>query len=272
MIRTATIAGGALAALLCASGALADPLAMPHPDAIPFTAQEKARIAAVTALPTRFDAPEPFEARPGGAATAIGVTGPNAFLAPAANLSDAARLDFAVGQSLFEKLWVAAPSATTASDGLGPLYNARACSNCHPANGRGHPPEGPDDDPLSMVLRLSIPDAASTLDPQTLAQFPNAPEPVYGLQLQDRSLPGVPAEGRFALRYRPVPVTLGDGTIVELRAPSYVIAAPGYGPLHSQAQISPRIAPQMIGLGLIEAIPAEALLAHADPDDADGDG
>ena len=115
MIRTATIAGGALAALLCASGALADPLAMPHPDAIPFTAQEKARIAAVTALPTRFDAPEPFEARPGGAATAIGVTGPNAFLAPAANLSDAARLDFAVGQSLFEKLWVAAPSATRPS-------------------------------------------------------------------------------------------------------------------------------------------------------------
>ena len=273
MIRSATIGRGAVIALLFASGALrAEDLSAPHPEAIPFTAQEKARITAVTAPPTTFDAPEPFEARPGGAATAMGATGPRAFLNPAATLSDAARLDFAVGQSLFEKLWVAAPSATTASDGLGPLYNARACSNCHPANGRGRPPEGPGDDALSMVLRLSVPDAASGLTPDTLARLPNAPEPSYGLQLQNRSLPGVPAEGRFTLRYKPVPVTLGDGTIVELRAPRYDIAAPGYGPLHPQSQISPRVAPQMIGLGLIEAIPAAALLAHADPDDADGDG
>ena len=36
--------------------------------------------------------------------------------------------------------------------------------------------------------------------------------------------------------------------------------------------ISPRVAPQMIGLGLIEAIPTAEILAHADPDDANGDG
>jgi CxxC motif-containing protein (DUF1111 family) len=36
--------------------------------------------------------------------------------------------------------------------------------------------------------------------------------------------------------------------------------------------ISPRVTPQMIGLGLLEAIPAADILAHADPDDADGDG
>ena len=36
--------------------------------------------------------------------------------------------------------------------------------------------------------------------------------------------------------------------------------------------LSPRVAPQMIGLGLLEAIPAADLLAKADPEDADGDG
>ena len=39
-----------------------------------------------------------------------------------------------------------------------------------------------------------------------------------------------------------------------------------------QRMLSPRVAPQMIGLGLLEAIPAADILAKADPDDADGDG
>ncbi len=46
----------------------------------------------------------------------------------------------------------------------------------------------------------------------------------------------------------------------------------GYGPLDPATTISPRVAPPMIGLGLIEAIPEADILAHADPDDADGDG
>lgn len=36
--------------------------------------------------------------------------------------------------------------------------------------------------------------------------------------------------------------------------------------------MSPRVAPQMIGLGLLEAIPEEDIRAAADPDDSDGDG
>ena len=35
---------------------------------------------------------------------------------------------------------------------------------------------------------------------------------------------------------------------------------------------SARIAPQLVGMGLLEAIPEEALLALADPDDSNGDG
>jgi len=36
--------------------------------------------------------------------------------------------------------------------------------------------------------------------------------------------------------------------------------------------ISPRVAPPMIGLGLLEAVPEEQILANADPDDANKDG
>ncbi len=43
-------------------------------------------------------------------------------------------------------------------------------------------------------------------------------------------------------------------------------------PCTPEAELSPRIAPQMIGLGLLETIPEADILAHADPDDADGDG
>lgn len=273
MTSATSITGGAVAALLFSFGPLsAEESNAPHLRIVPFTEAEAARISDVTAPATTFNAPEPFEARPAGAATRMGAPGPGAFRSPSTNLPEDRGLDFAVGESLFEKLWVAAPSATTASDGLGPLYNARACSLCHPAGGRGHPPEGPDDDRLSMVLRISVPNDVSTLSAATLERLPNAPEPTYGIQVQDRSLPGVAAEGRFDVTYTPVPVTLGDGTVVELRKPSYAFDGAGYGAPHPRAQISPRVAPPMIGLGLIEAIPEAAILAHADPDDADGDG
>ena len=57
-----------------------------------------------------------------------------------------------------------------------------------------------------------------------------------------------------------------------LRRPTYRVADPAYGPLHPATMLSPRVAPQMIGLGLLEAVPAADILALADPDDADGDG
>ena len=72
--------------------------------------------------------------------------------------------------------------------------------------------------------------------------------------------------------YEEVPVALAGGEVVSLRRPSYRIADLGYGPLHPRTMMSPRMAPQMIGLGLLEAIPAEAILAREDPDDRDGDG
>ena len=58
-------------------------------------------------------------------------------LKPIDNLSDEDYDKFILGRSFFTIPWVEAPSATTARDGLGPLFNANSCISCHPSNGRG---------------------------------------------------------------------------------------------------------------------------------------
>ncbi len=246
-----------------------------HLDIVPRTEEERARIAAVTAMPTDFSAAWAFEENVAGAQTVRARPTSDAFSQPANNLTFEQELDFRVGNGLFRRLWVSAPASTIASDGLGPLYNARSCQRCHLKDGRGHPPEGPDDGTVSMFLRISIP--AQEPDPKAVATYiagtqPTAPDPTYGTQLQDFSLPGHASEYRLQIDYTETEVELSGGQIVTLRAPTYRAADLGYGPLHDEAMLSPRVAPQMIGMGLLEAIPAEDILAWADPDDADGDG
>lgn len=183
---------------------------------------------------------------------------PNAFTHPRAEIGLEQRMDFILGRALFEKLWVSAPASTKASDGLGPQFNARACRSCHIGNGRGHPPDGPDDRRPGFVMRLAGPGAT--------------PDPVYGHQLQDRAVPGLAAEGRVLIHYKARPVDLADGSRVMLRTPTYGIGDLAHGPLAAQTDLLPRVAQQMIGLGLLAAIPEANLVARADPDDADRDG
>jgi CxxC motif-containing protein (DUF1111 family) len=90
------------------------------------------------------------------------------------------------------------------------------------------------------------------------------PEPVYGGQFQDMAVPGVPPEGKVRVDYTAVQVRFKDGTEVELRKPSLNITRLGYGPMHPDTRFSARVAPPMIGLGLLEAIPDEAILANAE--------
>ncbi|MCL4676703.1 MAG: thiol oxidoreductase, partial [Pararhodobacter sp.] len=249
-----------------------------HLSIIPRTPAEAARIATVTAPPTGFSAPRAFEENGGGAATVRARATPDAFSLPSANLSFEEELRFRVGNGLFRRVWVSAPASTLASDGLGPLFNARSCQRCHLKDGRGHPPEGPDDSAVSMFLRVSIPvtDAARSdleaLETYIAGTHATAPDPVYGAQLQDFSLPGLAPEYRLAITYAPIEVPLSGGEVATLRQPRYEAADLGYGPLAEGAMLSPRVAPQMIGLGLLEAIPTQDILAHADPADADGDG
>ncbi|MCB1800516.1 MAG: thiol oxidoreductase [Gammaproteobacteria bacterium] len=188
-------------------------------------------------------------------------------------LSADQRLDFMVGRGIFRRLWVTAPASTQAADGLGPLYNARSCAACHPDNGRGRAMQADDAGGTGLVLRIDVP-AQDAVDRQRLAthRINNVSEPSYGVQLQDAAIPGHRAEHRLAVDFEESTVTLGDGETVTLRRPRYRVEDLGYGPLHAQARLSPRLAPQLIGLGLIEAIRERDILAREDPDDADGDG
>ena len=208
----------------------------------------------------RFTKAEPGEARSGGAAT-VHKTDQNAFSLPSANLPPSRRVDFSVGNSFFRSPWVIAPSTTTARDGLGPLFNTNACQNCHIKDGRGHPPAPDAANAVSMLVRLSIPDSPAYA--KVIEQLGVVPEPVYGGQFQDMAVPGVVPEGKVRVEYTPVPIRFKDGTEVELRKPVLQFTQLGYGPMHPDTRFSARVAPPMIGLGLLEAIPEDAILANA---------
>ncbi|QHF52470.1 di-heme oxidoredictase family protein [Pseudomonas sp. S49] len=208
----------------------------------------------------RFTKAEPGEARSGGAAT-VRKTDQNAFSLPSANLPPSRRVDFSVGNSFFRSPWVIAPSTTTARDGLGPLFNTNACQGCHIKDGRGHPPPPDAPNAVSMLVRLSIPDTPEFA--KVIEQVGVVPEPVYGGQFQDMAVPGVVPEGKVRVDYTPVPIRFKDGTEVELRKPVLQITQLGYGPMHPDTRFSARVAPPMIGLGLLEAIPEEVILANA---------
>ncbi|MGV3551329.1 di-heme oxidoreductase family protein [Rhizobium sp.] len=232
---------------------------------------EAARIAALIAPTTDFSRAEPSEALQAGATTSIEEPNRLAFSHFSANLPFDKRMDFRLGNALFRKLWVAAPTSTRASDGLGPFYNARSCEQCHKDDGRGMPPDGKIKG--TMFLRLARPaetDAEKALVADELVR--NFPDPVYGTQLQDKAIPGMLAEGQMRITYEPLPFTFPDGTVVTLRKPDYAVTDLRYGPLDPRVTLSPRLPPQMIGLGLIEAIPEDQISALADPGDADGDG
>ncbi|WP_428772379.1 di-heme oxidoredictase family protein [Vibrio sp.] len=193
-----------------------------------------------------------------GGGTSVSKQGANAYSQPAANLPLAKRLDFSVGNSFFRNPWVQAPASTDARDGLGPLFNTNGCQNCHIKDGRGHPPEPGMDNAVSMLVRLSIP-AQTDQQRAALQQSGVVPEPTYGDQLQDFALPGQQPEGKIELAYHYLQETFADGSVVELRRPNLTISQLAYGDLHPDTMMSARVAPPMIGLGLLESIPESSL-------------
>ena len=237
------------------------------------TPEDLARVVAVTAPTTDFSRPETSENKPAGKGTTAFDANADSFSHFLDNLSFEQEEQFKLGNALFRKVWVSSPSSTQASDGLGPLFNARGCQSCHVKDGRGHPPFPGQAENVSMFLRLSVPpgenDTRLAMDGVVAGEVG---DPTYGTQLQDFAVPGLRAEGRMVIDYTDLPVTLGDGTAVTLREPHYSVADLAYGPLADDIRLSPRLANPMIGLGLVEQIPAEDILALADPDDLDGDG
>lgn len=201
-----------------------------------------------------------FSETPGGATT-VWASGKNAFSFPAANLNDAERTRFFIGNSFFRRNWVQAPSSTQARDGLGPHFIARSCGGCHTQDGRGAPPifqadsKQPTPQPVHLLLRLSVPGIDEHGGPK--------PEPVYGDQFNNAAVHDVKAEGEVTLRWRALNGRFADGTRYTLQQPLYGFRKLGYGPMAADVMLSPRIAPQMIGVGLLEAIEVADVLRNA---------
>ncbi|UOB17994.1 di-heme oxidoreductase family protein [Abyssalbus ytuae] len=206
--------------------------------------------------------PEEGEELSGGTVTVFDFS-QNAFGLQAPNLSDEESLLFFVGNSFFNQNWVTAPASTTARDGLGPLFNARACSSCHFKDGRGRAPEFSGELAHGLLLRVNI---GNDINGAPL------PDPNYGGQIQDQAIPNIDTEAGFEVTYEEITGSYPDGTSYSLRKPSYIITNQTFGELSTNARLSPRVANQMIGLGLLEAIDETIILSLEDENDTNNDG
>ena len=231
------------------------------------------RVLKVTAPTGNFSKAENFEATQGGAATSRKLVNRNAFSHSSSTLRFEDELTFKLGNALFRKFWASSPASTHASDGLGPFYNARSCQSCHLKDGRGHPPAEGETDFTSLLLRLAR--LAETDDEKKdLASLKKLalPDPIYGNQVQDFAIQGLKAEAKPTVTYEETKVILSGGEVVFLRKPTFKLTELAHGPLHEKTTLSPRIAPPMIGLGLIEAIHSHDIMNRADERDANKDG
>lgn len=170
---------------------------------------------------------------------------------------------FVIGNSFNRNAWVAAPSSTTARDGLGPLFNATACANCHSLDGKSNPFDTETKPSSALLFRLSVPGQGAHGEP--------VDDPNYGGQFNQRAINQAEFEGEVEVSFSEIKGAYPDGTAYSLRKPVYSFKNLNYGAMNGTL-ISPRTAPPMIGMGLFDAVTEQTILAHADPDDANNDG
>lgn len=184
-----------------------------------------------------------------------------AYSTPASNLSAASFEMHLDGDRDFEQVFVTAPAPL--NPGLGSVYNNSSCIKCHPSDGRGKFLPNDINGFTSLLLRTSIPGLGEHGGPMAV--------PGYGTQLQNHALPGFLPEVTYQVSLEEHTETLADGQEVVLRKPIFSITDP-YMQLPVGYMLSPRIAPPVFGLGLLEAIPEADILAASDENDIDGDG
>ncbi|AWX15769.1 thiol oxidoreductase [Mergibacter septicus] len=176
------------------------------------------------------------------------------------NLTDEEVDQFTLGRSFFTVPWVAAPSATTARDGLGPLFNANACVACHSETRHKTPFKANENVHRTLVFKLSQPQKHH-LRPAHLVTMP---DPVYGLQIAINATGTVPFEAKTNVKWEFHTEMLADGTKIELRRPIGYLTELNYGDLDPDTKISLRLAPVLVGLGLLAQVPDQQIIALAE--------
>jgi CxxC motif-containing protein (DUF1111 family) len=174
-------------------------------------------------------------------------------------LTDRQQVVHNIGDGTFDQVFVAAPAPHFG--GLGPIFNNIACSNCHRNDGGGLPTTGSSNS--GMLMRISIPGQDPHGGPLAA--------PGFGLQIQDQALLGTVPEASANFSYTDMPVTYPDGSTVTLHKPAYNLQN-AYIALPSGYMLSPRLAPRLVGMGLLENIPESTILSFVDAGDQNGDG
>jgi CxxC motif-containing protein (DUF1111 family) len=182
--------------------------------------------------------------------------GKAAYSLPIAELKKKQATGFAAGREAFHEAWVVAPDPSGVW-GLGPTFNEDRCSHCHEANGRSPAVAEGGEATRGPLVRLSVTGTDEHGGP--------SPHPNYGDQLQNRGIEDrVPPEGKVLVTYSPREVELAGGEIVSLRKPQIIFNDLQFGDIDERTMTSLRVAPQLVGLGLLEAVPDETLLAIAE--------
>jgi CxxC motif-containing protein (DUF1111 family) len=164
-----------------------------------------------------------------------------------------------LGDQAFEVKFVAPPAPVFG--GLGSIFNNVSCINCHRNDGGGFPSAGS----ATSGLLMRISQAGTDAHGGALAVDG------YGTQLQDQALLGYQPEANVLINYTESPFTYPDGRETSLRIPSYTLANP-YLPISVPYMLSPRLAPPVVGMGLLENIPENTIESFVDAGDQNGDG
>lgn len=199
---------------------------------------------------------------PGGRGTTQDFS-PLAFSHPMTGTPRTQRRNFQVGNSFFRNPWVAGPSSTPLRDGLGPVYNAVSCAACHIRDGRG--PGLPEKDGkvlASLLFRFKY--------LKSFGQYVDHPN--YGGQLQPQGIAGVPAEGQGYVKFKDIKGKFKDGEEYTLKKPIYHFTELKFGELDNRTSVSPRVAPHLVGVGLIDSISDKSILEYEDQNDLDKNG
>jgi CxxC motif-containing protein (DUF1111 family) len=166
---------------------------------------------------------------------------------PYRKLSDAEATRYELGMEVFNTHFVVAGTPNAGRrDGLGPLFNASSCDECHNNGARGRGPTEAGPLPESLVIQLTAPSPQNASDPEG--------DPVYGRVFNTLSLNGLPPEGVATVNYSESPGHYPDGTNWTLRVPTYHLGQLRYGPLSPHTVIKPRLAPALFGVGLLDAV------------------
>lgn len=209
-----------------------------------------------------------------------------AYKNPAQNLNADDLKRHTEGDKLFERKFSDDPMTTY--HGLGPVFNNISCNACHVVDGRGALPLVSSSNAWTKLgqnsaifLRVSLEGEDLPSRPVTRAEMFGGPHPVpgFGTQLFQSGVfslrndfPGT-GQADVLMRFEMSTFQYPDGTTVQLRKPLFKIEHPydaadlGDSALgQAEVRLSPRMTPPMIGLGLLDAIKEEDILALAQRD------